>query len=203
LLFFLLWTITHLIYFAVKIVFESRKDSGSLNDCLISVDGIDCRIPQQGPAIPGNPFSSFKFKGKCGLRYEIGVDILAGNIVWIEGPYAAGKYPDVEIFRRGLAQWLDEFERVEADEGYIGEAPLKVKCPGCPSNPTDHQSLQKRVQGRHESVNGRFKNWEILKVMYRHDIMEHGNVFWAIAVITQISIDEGERLFEVEYSDPV
>jgi hypothetical protein len=192
-----------LIYFVVKIVFESRKDSGSLNDCLISVDGIDCRIPQQGPAIPGNPFSSFKFKGKCGLRYEIGVDILAGNIVWIEGPYAAGKYPDVEIFRRGLAQWLDEFERVEADEGYIGEAPLKVKCPGCPSNPTNHQSLQKRVQGRHESLNGRFKNWEILKSMYRHDIMEHGNVFRAIAAVTQISIDEGERLFEVEYSDPV
>jgi hypothetical protein len=102
-----------------------------------------------------------------------------------------------------LAQWLDEFERVEADEGYIGEAPLKVKCRGCPSNCTDHQSLQKRVQGRHESLNARFKNWEILKVMYRHDIMEHGNVFRAIAVITQISIDEGERLFEVEYSDPV
>ena len=39
--------------------------------------------------------------------------------------------------------------------------------------------------------------------MYRHDIMEHGNVFRAIAVVTQISIDEGERLFEVEYSDPV
>ena len=190
-----------MIYFVIKIVFESRKDSGSLNDCLISVDGIDCRIPQQGPAIPGNPFSSFKFKGKCGLRYEIGVDILAGNIVWIEGPHAAGKYPDVEIFRRGLAHWLDKFERVEADEGYIGEAPLKVKCPGCPSNPTEHQSLQKRVQGRHESMNGRLKNWEILKSMYRHDIMEHGNVFRAIAVVTQISIDEGEHLFEVEYSD--
>ncbi len=37
--------------------------------------------------------------------------------------------------------------------------------------------------------------------MYRHDIMEHGNVFRAITVVTQISIDEGERLFEVEYSD--
>jgi hypothetical protein len=65
----------------LKIVFESRKDSGSLNDCLISVDGTDVRIPQQGPAIPGNPFSLFKFEGKCGLQYEIGEDILAGNIV--------------------------------------------------------------------------------------------------------------------------
>ncbi len=82
----------------LKIVFENRKDSGSLNNCLISVDGTDVRIPQQGPAIPGNPFSVFKLKGKCGLRYEIGVDILAGNIMWVNGPYAAGKYTDIDFF---------------------------------------------------------------------------------------------------------
>ena len=185
--------------YSFKIVFESRKDSGSLNDCLISVDGIDVRIPQQGPAIKGNPFSSFKFAGKCGLRYEIGLDILAGNIVWVNGPFAAGKYPDIEIFRNGLAHWLDEFERVEADDGYIGEAPQKVNCPGCPSNPIEKEPMQKRVQGRHESLNGRFKNWEILKSMYRHDLLEHEKVFMAIAVITQIGIDAGEALFEVDY----
>ncbi len=81
----------------LQIVFESRKDSGSLNNCLLSVDGTDVRIPQQGPAISGNPFSLFKFKGICGLRYKIGVDILAGNIVWVNVPYAAGKYPDIKI----------------------------------------------------------------------------------------------------------
>jgi hypothetical protein len=69
-------------------VFKSRKVSGSLNDCLISVDGTDVCISQQGPAIPGNPSSLFKFKDKCGLQYKIGVDILAGNIVQINGPYA-------------------------------------------------------------------------------------------------------------------
>ncbi len=88
-------------------------------------------IPQQGPAIPGNPFSLFKFKGKCGLRYEIGVDILAGNILWFNRPYAAGKYPDIKIFCSGLAHFLDKYERVEADNGYIGKAPQKVKCLGC------------------------------------------------------------------------
>ncbi len=51
------------------------------------------------------------------MLYEIGVDILFGNIVWINGPYAAGKYPDIEIFRSDLAHFLDEFERVEADGG--------------------------------------------------------------------------------------
>jgi hypothetical protein len=86
----------------LKIVFESRKDSGSLNDCLISVDGTDVSIPQQGPAISGNSFSLSKFKGKCRLWYKIGVDILAGNIVWVNGPYAAGKCTDIDFFHRGL-----------------------------------------------------------------------------------------------------
>jgi hypothetical protein len=101
----------------LKIVFISRKDGGSLNDCLISVDGTDVRIPQQGLAIPGNPFSLFKFKENCGLWYKIGVDILAGNIVWVNGPYAAGMYPDpdIELFCSGLAHWLDEYKRVEVD----------------------------------------------------------------------------------------
>ncbi len=44
-------------------------------------------------------------------------------------------------------------------------------------------------------------DWEILRSMYRHVIMEHGNVFRAVAVITQISINAGEQLFEVDYSD--
>jgi hypothetical protein len=36
--------------------------------------------------------------------------------------------------------------------------------------------------------------------MYHHDIMEHGNVFLAIAVITPISINAGEQLLEVDYN---
>ena len=115
-------------------------------------------IPQQGPAIPGNPFSLFKFKGKCALQYEIGVDILAGNIVWVNGPYTAGKCPDIKIFCSGLAHWLDEFKRVAAGDGYIGEAPQKVKCPGCASNPIKNQAMQNRVRSRQETINGRLKN---------------------------------------------
>jgi hypothetical protein len=90
---------------------------------------------------------------------------------------------------------------VEADDGYIGEAPQKVKCPGCVSNPDENQEMQNSVRARHESLNGRLKNWAILSTMYRHDLMEHGNVFRAIAVITQIGINAGEELFEVDYSD--
>lgn len=152
--------------------------------------------------MPGNAFSSHKFKGKCALRYELGIDIVEGNLVWIEGPYAAGKYSDITIFRHTLIHFLDPFERVVADDGYIGEAPMKVKCPGtCVDSPED-LAEQSRVRSRHETLNGRFKCWEILKQVFRHNILDHGAVFRAIAVVIQLSIDEGQKLFSVaEYSD--
>jgi hypothetical protein len=77
---------------------------------------------------------------------------------------------------------------VEVDDGYIGEAPQKVKCPGCTLNPTENQAMQNRVWSRHKSLNRRLKNWAILTSLYRHDLMEHGNVFSTITVITQIRI---------------
>jgi hypothetical protein len=39
------------------------------------------------------------------------------------------------------------------------------------------------------------------EVMYHYGIMEHENVFWAIAGIMKISINTGEHLFKVDYSD--
>jgi hypothetical protein len=128
------------------------------------------------------------------------VDIIAGNLVWVEGPYPAGT-PDITIFRNCLSHHLDPFERVEANDGYVGEAPRQVKCPTCAANPTENLGMQSRVRSRHETLNGRFKCWGILKQIYRHDDAKHGQVFWAIAVIIQLAINDGQKLFEVEYSD--
>ena len=172
-----------------------------MNDCLMSIDGTDFRIPQQGPAVKGNPFSSHKFKGKCALRYELGVDIVEGNLVWIEGPCPAGKCSDIVIFRQTLIHHLDPFERVVADDGYIGEAPVRVKAPGLRLDSSEDRAMQSVVRSRHETLNGRFKFWEILKQPFRHDILEHGQIFRAIAVIIQLGIDEGDKLFSVVYSD--
>ncbi len=157
-------------------------------------------IPQKGQAIIGNPFSLFKLKGNvdCGTR-----------LGWIFLPEISSGLMDhmmlvsiqTLVFCSGVAHWLNELKRVEADDGYIGDTPQKVKCPGCMSNPTNNQAMQNKVESRRKSLSGGLKNWEILKSMYHHDLMKHGNVFWAIAVITQISIKSGEQLFEVDYSD--
>ena len=73
----------------------------------MTVDGTDFRIPQKGAATKGNAFASHKYAGKSALRYELGVDILAGNLVWIQGPYPAGKYTDIKIFNKVLRNFLE------------------------------------------------------------------------------------------------
>jgi hypothetical protein len=168
----------------------------------MTIDGTDFQIPQQGTATRGNAFASHKYAGKSALRYELGVSILGGDLVWIQGPYPAGEYPDVKIFNKVLRHFLDPGERVEADEGYAGHAD-KVKCPANPCNPPENLAMQGRVRSRHETLNGRLKNWGILRQVYRHDILRHGDVFRACAVLTQLAIDEGDRLFEVEYGDNI
>jgi hypothetical protein len=130
------------------------------------------------------------------------VDIIDGNLVWLEGPFSAGKFSDIIIFRHTLIHHLDPLEQVVADDGYVGEAPGKVKCPCTRIELSDARAMLSNVRSRHETLNGRFKFWEILKQPFRHDIvMQHGTVFRAIAGIMQVAIDEGAKLFSVEYND--
>ena len=68
---------------APQIDFDSRKKGDVLNDCLMTVDGTDFCIPQKGVAKKGNAFASHKYAGKSALRYELGVSILGGDLVWI------------------------------------------------------------------------------------------------------------------------
>jgi hypothetical protein len=110
----------------------------------MSVKGTDFCIHQQGAAVAGNPFGSHKYAGKSALRYKLGVNILAGNLVWIQGPYPAGKYNNIQIFNKVLARFLDPGECVEADNGYQWH-PDKIKCPKNAANLPKNLAMQGRV----------------------------------------------------------
>jgi hypothetical protein len=166
----------------------------------MTIDRTDFRILQKGIAKKGNAFASHKYAGKSALRYELGVDILAGNLIWIQGPYPAGKYTDNKIFNKVLRNFLEPGERVEADEGYRGH-PDKIKCPGNDVNPAENRAMQGRVRACHETLNRRLKTWGIVSQVFRHHITMHGDVFQTCAVVTQLTIENGEPLFEVEYAD--
>ena len=61
--------------------------------------------------------------------------------------------------------------------------------------------MMKRMHSRHETINKWSKHWQFLKQVYWHDIRVHQDVFAAIAVISQLAIQNGEPLFSVEYND--
>ena len=56
----------------------------------MTFDGTNFCIQQKGASRKGNLFGSHKYAGKSVLSYKLGVDILPGNLVWVEGPYPAG-----------------------------------------------------------------------------------------------------------------
>jgi hypothetical protein len=113
------------------------------------VDGTDFSIPQKGAAKKGNPFGSHKYAGKSALRYKLGVDILMGNLVWIQGPYPAGAWPDIKIFTSCLAHFLEPYEHIKANDGYRGHGD-KVKCPKNDVNSVENLKMQGRIRVRHE-----------------------------------------------------
>jgi hypothetical protein len=151
-----------------------------------------------------HPFKKGWFSHKfhhAGLRYEVATCIKTGDIVWLHGPFECGAWPDVKIFRDSLKSFLGPNERVEADNGYVGEAPLHVKCPKSFANPVENLKMQETVRARHETMNNRLKMWGCLQQRFRHDPLKHADVFRAVMVMTQLSINEGERLFNVQYDD--
>ena len=80
-----------------QINFDDRRVNIN-DDTHLSVDCTDCKVPQKGRS-----FASHKFAFKSGLRYEVAVGILTGEMKWINGPFPCGKYPDVNIFHASLS----------------------------------------------------------------------------------------------------
>ena len=56
---------------------------------------------------------------------------------------------------------------------------------------------QKKIMARHETVNRRVKQWNILNTRFRHDISHHRNCFYAVANITQMMFDYGVKLYQI------
>ena len=100
---------------------------------------------------------------------------------------------------------LDEGERVEADDGYIGEDPETTKVPGSMVHPQEEAILltRSKVRRRHETANKRIKQFKCLSTVFRHEIEQHGACFRACAVLTQLAIENGKLLFGVSgYGGP-
>ena len=170
------------------------------------MDCTDCRIVEPYPYERkwSDRWFSPKFKG-AGLRYEVCISIIGGDIVWVNGPFPCGQYPDIKIFMEcGLKDNLEENERVEADAGYGGADPEFAKAKMSIFHPDLSALIQNKIRARQETVNKRMKQFAALSGIFRHDMTKHSIVFNAVALVTQIAIENGEPLFEIEgYDDSI
>ena len=168
--------------------------------CWISVDCMDMGIDEPYPyeKVWSNRWYSKKENG-AGVRYEIGVCIATGYIVWINGPFACGQLNDWDIFsKKGLKDNLDEYERVETDRGYLAGDPEFVRCKDSVLHESSQHLVRNEIMARHETVNNRLKFFNILSKQYHHKLQNHQIVFDAVATLVQLSFENGSPPFEIE-----
>ena len=163
--------------------------------CLVTIDGTDFCLREPTEFDPR--WFSHKFKGP-GFRYEVGVCIQTGWIVWINGPYAPGDWSDLAIARYGIATKLDPGEKYLADGGYSSQD-------GNAKTPTglhNHdQSMKSKARARHEAINALLKQYAVLKDCFRHSRNDHPLVFKAVANLVQAKIMLEGATYQVAYND--
>lgn len=154
------------------------------------MDGTDVRIFEPSPF--DSRWYSHKFRGP-GLRYEVGVAIWSGGLVWVNGPFRCGDNPDINIFRSGMKKKLEAGERVVADDGYKDARCLRSEhLQGADAN------LHSRIRARHETINRRFKSFSVIGGRFRHALDRHSLCFHAVAKITSLMIDSSDPLFKID-----
>lgn len=150
------------------------------------MDGVDFKI------LEPTPFSAKWFSHKfrsAGLRYEIGLNIRTGHIVWTNGGYPCGEFPDLTIARQAYVFLVNDGERTLADKGYRDSRYFIL-----PNQ--QNAEMHKRIMERHETVNKRLKAFNSLKQEFRHDLRKHPIVVRAVANLVQLMIENGEPLFD-------
>lgn len=181
--------------FFQQIRWENRLREDKGRTCKINVDGADFRIQQ--PTQFDTKWYSHKFNGPA-VRYELASCIQTGDIVWMNGPFCPGNYNDIQIFRDKLKdKLLRAGEKAEADKGYRGELGT-IRHPGVYISLADRKA-KKSSRARHETLNRRMKQFGCLQQTYRHDLKKHLMIFRAVATITQMSFDVGEKPYQVKY----
>jgi hypothetical protein len=160
---------------------------------IISVDGTDCPIEEPRPF--DKAWFSNKFKGP-GVKYEVALDVLTGECVWINGPFKASK-SEVTIYRNGLKHLIPEGKLVVADKALRGE-PATASVPNHLDD-EDVAELKKCIRARQETFFSRMKAFHVLKEPFRHKpvLEKHKACFEAVAVLIQYGILNGSPLFHI------
>lgn len=183
---------------ALKIVWP--EDDEWKTTFIISVDGTHFQINEpRNPTYKKHPQNySHKFN-TAGINHEIGIHLFEQRCVHAKVWDYASKQ-DKTIFKIELQQKIPAGKRVICDNGYEGVPSMESAY-----NQFDTEAVKafkKRAKARHESFNGRLKNFACMDTRFRHGIAKHQLCFDAVVVLTQYSIEDvnpesGEPLFDI------
>ena len=150
---------------------------------MVSLDGTDFSINEPTPF--DRKWWSHKFN-KSALRYEVGICIRTGHIVWVNGEWS-----DLKLAREAYIMAVYPDEMTLADKGYM-DRDYFVN----PSYP-ESAGIQKKIMARHETANARLKQFGVLKNVYRHRIEDHMLCFLTVANMVQVCIENESPLYSV------
>ena len=137
-------------------------------------------------------FSWYSHKiNESGLRYEVAITIRKARILSFIGPWPAGSYPEITIFRSGIKKNLMEDEFCIAKDGYND-----TRCIHPPGESCHRNTVYHRIRARHETINKRLKHFSVLKQRFQHSIPFHRACFHAIANTTCIML-ESSPMFSI------
>lgn len=110
--------------------------------------------------------------------------------MWAFGSYPCGDYPDLKLSKELFVDFLEANERAVADKGYNDKTYFLL--------PRDGSSKRhKFIMSRHETINKRIKQFNVLSEAYRHNLLSHNLCFHAVVNLTQLSIKYEEPLFSI------
>ena len=182
-----------------KIVWDADMDASNTAIFALSLDGTDFRVwEKKHPFLnQDRQHCSKQFKHGA-LKYEVAMSVFKPRVVWIYGPHRGGEH-DMTIFRKRLKQKIKPGKKAIADRGYITsrEDEQMLSLPNPMYDSKELNNFKSRARLRHETFNGRLKNYEILQHTFRHGEKKHKLVFEALCVTVQYQMENGSPVFEV------
>jgi hypothetical protein len=162
------------------------------------VDGTDIKVNEQCPLQRQD--YSHKFR-HAGLRFEVATALGCSRIVHWAGGVPCGAWPDIKLAQEHLVPKLREGEQAAGDRGYRKEnncGPFFAPRRDDGSEVVKHHNqILKRMGARHETVNKRLKDYNILKIGFRGQRDRLVEAFGACINLVQLKIYEDEPLFDL------
>lgn len=179
-----------------KIAWDRTQDDGQTFE--LTIDGTDFKVwEKKHPTLPmDRKQMSHKFKHGA-LKYEIGLDPFKSKVRWVYGPHRGAKH-DMTIFREALKHNCRPGKIWIVDRGYrsSNDDEKMLSIPN-PHHSDELKNFHARARCRHETLNGRLKNFNILNHTFRGGGDKHQDAFYSVLVTVQYQMDNGRPLFDV------